>query len=172
MQKLNENVATRESPTAERKRIPMSVPVRRLEVPEIPGYHLHWFNGDRARIQRAMDGGYEFVDERDMRLIQGGLGSISTHSGNTDLGSQVSVASGTDEDGNPVRMILMKIKLEWYNEDQLLVDKRNQSVADALVGGQIAGDKENPSDSTNFRYVGSRTKIPDMFRNKSVGKKS
>ena len=107
-----------------------------------------------------------------MRLIQGGLGSISTHSGNTDLGSQVSVASGTDEDGNPVRMILMKIKLEWYNEDQLLVDKRNQSVADALVGGQIAGDKENPSDSTNFRYVGSRTKIPDMFRNKSVGKKS
>ena len=29
----------------------------------MPGYHQHWFEGNTARLQRAQDGGYEFVDE-------------------------------------------------------------------------------------------------------------
>ena len=51
----------KDSVTRERKRIPMSVPVQRLEVAEIPGYHLHWFLSTPERLQRALDGGYEFV---------------------------------------------------------------------------------------------------------------
>jgi hypothetical protein len=159
------NPANKEAKVAaERKRVPMSVPVQQLEAPEIPGYHLHWFNGTRERLQRAIDGGYEFVHEKDMKLNPVGLGSDSTHSGNTDMGSQVSRVAGSelDAEGQPIRMILMKIKQEWYDEDQKLVFNRNLKVADSLTGGML-GDAGNPGD-TSHRYVDkAKTVIPDMF---------
>lgn len=167
MQKLNENVATRDTPAAERKRIPMSVPVRKLEVPEIPGFHLHWFVSTPQRLQRALDGGYTFVDEREMKLLNTSIGGVSTHSGNQDLGSQVSVVSGTNEEGQTERMILMKIPQAWYEEDQKLVEARNQSVADSLNSGTTGQAGAADKHEAGFRYIDkSRTKIPDMFRNK------
>jgi hypothetical protein len=152
-------------PDAERKRIPMSVPVQRLEAPEIPGFHLHWFNGTPERIQRALDGGYEFVDEREMKINNVSLGGESTRSGNTDMGSRVSVVSGQEvgKDGQPTRLILMKIKQEWYEEDQKLVMARNEQVAAALRGGLIGSENDQAGD-TAMRYVDkSRTRIPDLF---------
>lgn len=164
MEKLN--VANRETKTdSERKRIPMSVPVQRLEVPELPGYHLHWFLGTAARIQRARDGGYEFVHQAETHVNARELGADTATSGNTDMGSLVSVTSGDQvgEDGQPVRMILMKIKQEWYDEDQKLVDERNERVAASLRGGLIGAEKDGSGD-TNMRYVDkSRTKLPDLF---------
>jgi len=117
--------ATRAASTAERKRIPMSVPVQKLSAPDIPGYHLHWFNGTPERIQRARDGGYEFVDSTELQLNNASIGGDSTQSGNTDMGSQVSIVSGDEvgRDGQPSRLILMKIKQEWYEEDQKLVEQ-------------------------------------------------
>lgn len=157
--------ATREAPAAERKRIPMSVPVQKLDAPDIPGYHLHWFHGTDDRIARAQAGGYEFVDERELKLNNVSLGGTSTASGNTDMGSAVSVVGGTElgRDGQPIRMILMKIKQEWYEEDQKLVQDRNFSVADALTGGMLGGEKDSPTDRAS-RYVDkAKTVIPDMF---------
>lgn len=160
------NEATRREVTiAERKRIPMSVPVQRLEAPDIPGYHLHWFIGTQDRLQRALDGGYEFVDEREMKINSVGLGGDSTISGNTDMGSRVSVTSGTEigKDGQAVRLILMKIKQEWYEEDQKLVDSRNELIAASLRGGLLGAEQDAPGDVVH-RYVDkSRTKIPDLF---------
>ncbi len=168
MEKLN--VATRGTPEAERKRIPMSVPVRNLEVPDIPGYHLHWFVNTPARIDRALAGGYEFVDSKEMRLTQAGLGTNTTHSGNTDMGSHVSVVSGTNEEGQTERLILMKIKQEWYEEDQKELEKRNDSVAEALAGGLMGADKDAAGD-TNHRYVDkARTRLPAMFTKKVIKK--
>lgn len=165
----NLNPATRsERKDSERKRIPMSVPVQRLEAPEIPGYHLHWFLGTPERIQRAIDGGYEFVDERDIKINNVTLGGDSAVSGNTDMGSRVSVVSGQEvgKDGQPTRLILMKIKQEWYEEDQRLVEKRNDEVAAALRGGHLGEERENPQDARH-RYVDkSRTAIPDLFKPK------
>jgi hypothetical protein len=149
---------------AERKRIPMSVPVQRLEAPEIPGYHLHWFNGTAERLQRALDGGYEFVDEREMKINNVSLGGDSAKSGNTDMGSRVSIVSGQDmgKDGQPNRLVLMKIKQEWYEEDQKLVENRNQKVVDTLLSG-LTGQ----GGDTSQRYVDkSRTAIPDFFKPK------
>lgn len=160
------NPATKEaSSAAERKRIPMSVPVRKLEAPDIPGYHLHWFLGEPARIQRAIDGGYEFVDERETTVNNVGLGGDSTASGNTDMGSRVSVVSGSEvgKDGQPIRLILMKIKQEWYDEDQKLLENRNEQVAAALRGGLLGAEKDGRGD-TQHRYVDkARTTIPDLF---------
>ena len=153
------------APAAERKRIPMSVPVQKLEAPDIPGYHLHWFNGTPDRIQRALDGGYEFVDEKEVKPKTVSLGSNSTASGNTDMGSRVSVVSGTEigRDGQPLRLILMKIRQEWYEEDQKLVIAKNEQVAASLRGGLVGSEQDYAGD-TPLRYVDkNRTKIPDMF---------
>lgn len=150
---------------AERKRVPMSVPVQRLEAPEIPGYHLHWFLGSSERLERAMAGGYEFVDERELKINSVSLGGDSTTSGNTDMGSRVSVISGQElgRDGQPMRLILMKIKQEWYEEDQKLVEGRNDLVAASLRGGTLGAEKDKPTDRA-ARYVDkSRTAIPDLF---------
>lgn len=155
-------------PDAERKRIPMSVPVQRLEVPDIPGYHLHWFQGTPARLQRALDGGYEFVDEKETRVNSVGLGNESTRSGNTDMGSRVSVVSGQElgHDGQPARLVLMKIKQEWWEEDQKVQEKRTEQVINALNAGSIGADKDARGDAQH-RYVDkSRTQIPDFFKPK------
>lgn len=158
----------------ERKRIPMAVPVQKLEVADIPGYHLHWFNGTPERIQRAQDGGYEFVDEREIRPNSVGIGNDSAVSGSTDLGSQVSIVGGKElgRDGQPIRMILMKIKQEWYEEDQKLVEARNDLVAQSLTGGMVGAQQAADKQETNLRYVGSRTKLPDLFTKGAMAKKN
>ena len=163
------NEATKnEKTTAERKRIPMSVPVLRLEMPEIPGYHQHWFRGTPERIARAQNAGYEFVDARDVKLNNISLGGDSAISGNTDMGSRVSVVSGQEigRDGQPTRLVLMKIKLELYKEDQALVDESAAHIAASLCGGGVGAEKEFGSDA-HHRYVDkTRTQIPDMFKPK------
>lgn len=154
------------SVAAERKRIPMSVPVQKLEVADIPGFHLHWFNSDPSRLQRALDGGYEFVDEREVKINNVSLGGDSAVSGSTDMGSRVSVVSGQElgKDGQPARLILMKIKQEWWEEDQAVIEARNTKVRDALVGGMIGAENDRPGD-TQHRYVDkTRTAIPDFFK--------
>jgi len=159
------NPATTKRTDAERKRIPMSVPVQKLEAPDIPGFHLHWFLGTADRLQRALDGGYEYVDAIETQINNVGLGGDTTASGNTDMGSRVSIVSGTEigRDGQPVRLILMKIKQEWYEEDQKLVEARNDQVAKALTGGMLGAEKDRPGDAQH-RYVDkSRTKLPDLF---------
>ena len=164
MEKLNP-ASIQEKSAAERRRIPMAVPVQRLEAPDIPGYHLHWFISSSDRLQRALDGGYEFVDERELKINNVSLGGVSTQSGNTDMGSRVSVVSGQEvgKDGQPTRLILMKIKQEWFEEDQKLVDARNEQVAAALRGGMLGAEKDAPGD-TQLRYVDkARTKLPDLF---------
>lgn len=163
------NPASRSAVTAaERKRIPMSVPVQRLEVPELPGYHLHWFLSTPERLQRAMDGGYEFVDEREMKINNVSLGGDSAASGSTDMGSRVSIVSGQEvgKDGQPTRLILMKIRQEWWDEDQQLIEARNTKVRDSLLGGMIGAEHDKRGDSQH-RYVDkARTQIPDFFKPK------
>ena len=167
LEKLNPG-SSAQPVAAERKRIPMSVPVQRLEVPDIPGYHLHWFLSTPERLQRAIDGGYEFTEEREVKINNVSLGGDSAISGSTDMGSRVSVVSGQEvgKDGQPTRLVLMKIKQEWWDEDQIAVEARNTKVRDALLGGMIGAENDRPGDAQH-RYVDkSRTQIPDFFKQK------
>lgn len=146
-------------------RIPMSTPVLRMEVPLIPGYHQHWMKGTTVRLQRALDAGYEFVNASETKVPSVSLGASSAQSGNTDMGSRVSILAGkeTGEDGQPLRLYLMKIKQEWYNKDQVALEAGSEDIAASICGGGIGSEKE--VDGGN-RYLGKRTVIPDMFRKK------
>ena len=152
-----QNPANAPAKSVERTRIPMSLPVQKLAVPDIPGYHLHWMLGTPSRLAQALKAGYEFVDGSEVEVISTGLADSSTANGNTDLGSRVSVIAGADTgaDGQEQRLYLMKIKQEWFDEDQRALANRNEDIARALRGGYDTDS--NPHGSEN-RY------IPDAHR--------
>lgn len=152
---------------AERQRVPMSVPMQRLFVPEIPGYHLHWFRGTPERIARAQQAGYEFVEDGEVDLNSVGLGNESAASGNTDMGSRVSVVSGDEvgRDNQPVRLILMKLREELWKEDQEAVADRSEIIASALRSGQVGAGQAGKETSADVatRYV---KKVDNLFTRK------
>lgn len=157
----------------ERKRIPLSVPQRKLEVPPIPGFHLRWIRGTAARLKQAEDAGFLYVDDKEITLNNSLVGGDAAQTGNTDLGSRVSIIEGSDvENGQAVRLYLMKQPMEYYLEDRKITEDRNDSIADALngqydqgmVGGRASG--ETQADAAQ-RYVDpARSKRPDLFRRK------
>jgi hypothetical protein len=121
-----------ERPRAERKRNAFNATQAKLTVNyDIPGYHLHIFNDEPGRIQTAIDGGYEFVTPAEV----GGV-KDSVTSGNTDLGDKVRFLVGSSEKGDGLYAYLMKIKQEWYDEDQAEIQKRNDLVDDAIRSGR------------------------------------
>lgn len=167
--------ASPDKTAAERKRIPLSVPQRKLEVPEIPGYHLRWIRGTTTRLAQAERAGYDYVSPEEVQLNDVLLGGDGSKTGSTDMGSRVSVVEGgeTDGTGNAIRMYLMKQKQEHYNEDQEIAQKRNDSVADALTAsyaqGRVGGRAEGETmEDLASRYVDpKRSRVPELFRKKS-----
>lgn len=120
-----------ERPTRERVRNVFNGTQAKLTVNnQIPGYHMHIFNDEPGRIQTAVDGGWEFVTPDEV----GGV-KDSVTSGNTDLGDKVRFLVGTSEKGDGLYAYLMKIKEEWWEEDQAEIQKRNDRVDDAIRGG-------------------------------------
>ena len=120
-----------ERPTRERVRNVFNGTQAKLTVNnQIPGYHMHIFNDEPGRIQTAIDGGWEFVTPDEV----GGV-KDSVTSGNTDLGDKVRFLVGTSEKGDGLYAYLMKIKEEWWEEDQAEIQKRNDRVDDAIRGG-------------------------------------
>lgn len=136
---------------AARKRIPMSIPRRKLEVPDIAGYHLHWFLD--ANVPRALQGGYEMVDAKEVPLFQFNVGTDNTISGNADLGSHIKVVGGVGENGQPTHLNLMKIRLEWWQEDQKSIEERNAQVMSAIFTKESIPGSGNSGEDTSQRYV-------------------
>lgn len=172
MEKVNPTVAPGKD-AAERRRIPLSVPQRKLEVPDIPGYHLRWLRGTAARLAQAERAGFEFVMEDEIQLNNLALGGDATKAGNSDMGTRVSVIEGAEvEGGQALRMYLMKQKLEYKREDDALIQKRNDQVRDALVGqmrsGTVGVERGESDDDRAARYVPRTTKIPELFKKKAA----
>ena len=100
----------------------------------IDGFHLHIFNDSPGRIDTALQSGYEFVTPDEV----GGTGT-NVVSANTDLGDKVRFLVGLAEDGGPMYGYLMKIKQEWYDEDQAERIGRTQQIDNALRKGKTPG---------------------------------
>lgn len=144
--------------------IPMSAPIMRLQVPERQGYVRYWFRGDPGRLQRAQQAGYKFVHPDAVKVNNFDVGGDSKNSGNTDLGTRVSVVTGDDSgpDGQPNRLYLMEIPKELYEYGQKILQQRNDSIAEELRSGLIGSDSTGESNRDKAtRYA--KTGVPDLF---------
>lgn len=99
----------------------------------IPGYHLHIMNDDRNRLQEAQDNGYEFVTPKEIEGV-----SENVTSRNGDLGgSRVRFLVGSTERGEPMYGYLMKLRQEWFDEDQKELQAKNDKIDEAIRAGSI-----------------------------------
>jgi hypothetical protein len=101
---------------------------------QIPGYHLHVFTDTGARIQEALDSGYEFVTP----LEVGGV-SENVVSRNGDLGERIRYLVNPRAEGTEQYGYLMKQRLEWYEEDQAELQAKNNQIDNAIRKGKITG---------------------------------
>lgn len=153
-----------EKAVEQRTRIPMSVPQQKLKVPEIPGFHLHWMLGTAERIAQAHRAGYVFVEQNEVDVVETGLANDALGNGGSDLGSQVSVvAGGTDGAGQPVRLILMKLKQEWWTEDQQALEAKSDALIDSLRAGRIDATSAGESQSDRQKRYVDAHRTSNMF---------
>ena len=129
-----EEKTTPEQKRAARQRIPFGIPRSKLSVSvDVPGYHLHWVNDEGGRVFAAEQGGYEFVTPQEV--------------GREGSDTRVRVHVGTTESGDGLFAYLMKIRQEWYEEDQAEIQKNLDQVEYAIKNGTFEND---PSQN---RYV-------------------
>ena len=133
-------------------RISATMPVRELEVPEIPGYVLYWFADRPGRINWALRVGYEFVSQDEAQLGNRLIGSDTTLDGNNDLGSRVSVHGGENERGGSERLYLMKIRREWWNKDRKQQAEAQKAIVATLSRGMVGAEKDS-SNTAAKRYT-------------------
>lgn len=134
----------------------MSTPHRRLEVDEIPGYRLYWHKEEK--VDAALAAFYEFVYKHEVSLNRTGVGG-SEEGGNTDLGSRVSMVSGTDQRGNPQRLVLMKIAIEYFQEDQMSIAQNNAQRLGAIFDDEMILSPEGAiSHMGQYEYTPSEGK--------------
>ncbi len=186
---MKEHMASKANPAdapakPERKRVPMTLPQQRLAAPEIPGYHTHWMLGTPERLAQAQDAGYEFVHEEESAPADTSLGGDGLKSGSSDMGTRVSKLAnpmgGGEEDGRgqPLRLYLMKQKIEWYEEDQRILQNRNDRVVDALTVSYRTGTVGGPAPTElpadlEARYVDpNRSRLPELFKRKAQPRSS
>jgi len=131
----------------------MSVPLRKLEVPDLPGWHLHWFL--EKNVPRAIQAAYEFVDFRELPINSTGIGT-SLEGGSADLGDRVRVLSGVSELSHPEYLVLMKLREEYWLEDRRAIDERNAARMGSIFRGEKILDSDElkvSSDDQALRYV-------------------
>lgn len=97
----------------------------------IQGYHLYFFNDEPGRIQAALDAGWEFVSPEEV-----GYTSSNVTNRNVDLGGRVSVVGSKNDMGQPVQQVLLKIKQEWWEEDQAEIQQRNDKTDASIRRGK------------------------------------
>jgi hypothetical protein len=139
--------------TRNRKRTPMSVPQQRLEVQTIPGWRLYWFKEEN--VARAFcDGHYDFVTSHDVALNRMSIAGSPGESGNTDLGSGVTIIGGTTAAGAPQRLILMKVPMEIFKADQeTLMQKSVARISGVFEGEKIFGEDGEINDAGQLTYT-------------------
>lgn len=104
------------SRTAVRERGVFNGTTKKLSVTtEIPGYQLRWFNDQDGRVEAAVGRAWwDFVTQDEIAMQDGN----KVLERNSDLGTRVRAIVGTLDSGDPLYAYLLKIKKEWFDEDQ------------------------------------------------------
>jgi hypothetical protein len=107
---------------------------------QIPGYHLHWMNDERGRIELAIQGGYDYVAQDEVVLPE----TNRVLETNSALDGKIRRLVGSTERGDPLYAYLLKIKQEWYDEDQAdLAAKVRESNQTLIRQGGAEGGASN-----------------------------
>jgi len=134
------------------RRVPLGVPRSKLQVPKLEGYVLRWINDRGNRLHNAQQGGWQFTNTDEV----GHVGDSAT-SNNANEGSYVSWPVGTKEDGKPMRAYLMKIKEEFYREDQAAKQKEVDRTDAAMKSGNTTGETGDDSFYGEAKFRSSTT---------------
>jgi len=146
--------------------VPIEKPVRRkkgafngtrgkLQVGNlIQDYHLYFFNDEPGRIAAALEAGWEFVTPEEV-----GYDSSNVTNNNVDLANRVSVLGMKSELGKPQQQILLKIRQEWWEEDQAEVQARNNKTDASIKRGKGG----NNVDTTGFYDAGIKSTMSNKF---------
>ena len=102
---------------------------------QIDGYHLHIFTDVGSRVQEAIDSGYEFVTPTEI----GGV-SENVVSRNGDLGERIRYLVNPRAEGTEQFGYLMKVRQEWFEEDQAELQAKNNRIDSAIRKGKMGGD--------------------------------
>ena len=129
LQKLNNTVEEAPKPSVDgstrRKRNVFNGTKQKLSVNrQLPGFHLHIMNDTAGRIELAQENGYDFVSPEE---VGGVANSVVSRNGDI-TGSKVRFLVGATEDGQPLYAYLMKIRQEWYDEDQGEIQRKNDFI--------------------------------------------
>lgn len=129
-------------------------PRANLHVPEMPGWHLHWFRG-MARAEQAKAAGFVFVKKGEVPVPNHGIGADQEIEEGEDLGSIVTkLAKGEDmEGGQATRMYLMKMPQAWRDDDLKAREKRSDMLIDQLRRGEAADKEGNAARRDQHRRV-------------------
>jgi len=119
------NMTCRPKEKANRKeRIPFGGPAQRFRTPKNDGFVYRVFNDnwkkDPERIKKALEAGYELVNE-----------------------DQSGKSAGTNDDGTVIRGVLMRIPKQFFDEDQAVKQKEIDKVDQQINRGKLtekAGD--------------------------------
>jgi len=144
---------------------------RKFYIPEdaIPGYITYWPRGEPGRIADLLRKGWEWVDPEEVKdyVVTEGVGVDLLATGNSDLGSKVSVPAqeGGGPNGQYLRHYLMKLKREYWDADMKnYIETRIEPIVDAFKSGMVGAQDDNPAD--RGRRYRPKVQLPDMFTKK------
>lgn len=117
----------------------------------IPGYVLYWINDDGPRISTLLRHGFEFVQSNEVGVIE----QVTPR--NVDIGDKVCRAVGKHANGDPLYAYLMKLPIEFYEQDQRARSERQALIDAAIRGdhGRVAG-MNVAQDGTTYNPVAHR----------------
>lgn len=129
---MNEQNTRRSRDNTEQRaeRVPLGIKRSKLAVKDQdPAYQYRWVNDVGGRVLDAQNGGYELVTDATV-----GEGDIANR--NASAGNRVSRVVGTTDRGNAITAYLMRIRKEWYNQDQDAKKRQLDEIDAALKAGQ------------------------------------
>lgn len=106
-----------------------------------------WINDSDTRIQDALAGDYEFLDQ---------VASTGDNQEAVEEDRRIRKVVGKHKDGSPMYAYLMAIPREYYEEDQKSKEEQNKKVDQAVRGGSPHGlSPHNVSPNQGGTYVKS-----------------
>lgn len=129
----DEQKPVRNRETVRKTRVPIGGDQLKLGVPNwpFPDYHGRWFEDTGARLQLAVQAGYDFVMDAEI--------GYSVNSDGVD--GRVRYPTGRDASGRPTYSFLMRIHKDFLKEDEAAREANRKSAEAEMRKGKVGGNE-------------------------------